>query len=253
MSSKIVKTDTVKNYAEMYSSENEMLSAKSLSTLLLPFYKKNMHILDLCCGQGHYLASLQRRIDSDISYVGVDISEKACATGKEHFQSEHFVCASAYALPFANNTFDICFLTNCFSVFNMPALEIITEMSRITSSLVILRTEVGISNYQVKIFYDDLPLNSQEYTSFMQNSAHFSQRNIYSAHTLHRMAALAAPAWNTYIISDPYIEGIPPSKIAGATKVVNGMQIAGSLILNWHYLILSKKQLSQLFLDSLFS
>ena len=53
----------------------EMESSKALAKLASTFICENDKILDVGCGAGHYLRSLDKHIDVNFSYVGIDQTE----------------------------------------------------------------------------------------------------------------------------------------------------------------------------------
>jgi ubiquinone/menaquinone biosynthesis C-methylase UbiE len=89
-------------------------------------------VLDVACGTGE----LERLLLSDYStlkIVGVDISEEMLAIAEEKcrvYPQVSFHNASASALPFANNSFDVIVSANSFHYFDDP-LAALMEMQRV--------------------------------------------------------------------------------------------------------------------------
>lgn len=89
-------------------------------------------ILDLACGTGE-LARLLLKEQPTQQIVGIDISEKMLAIAREKLQNYpnvSFAVASASALPFANNSFDVIVSANAFHYFEDPDAAL-KEMKRV--------------------------------------------------------------------------------------------------------------------------
>lgn len=62
-------------------------------------------LLDLGCGEGYYTATIKNSLPTSDVY-GVDISKSAIRFAAKAHSTIHFSVASAYQLPFADNSFD---------------------------------------------------------------------------------------------------------------------------------------------------
>lgn len=89
-------------------------------------------VLDIACGTGEF----ERLLLTDyptLKIVGVDISEEMLAIAEEKcsvYPQVSFQTASASALPFANNTFDVIVSASSFHYFGEPLAALI-EMQRV--------------------------------------------------------------------------------------------------------------------------
>ncbi|MBD2430843.1 MULTISPECIES: class I SAM-dependent methyltransferase [Fischerella] len=89
-------------------------------------------VLDVACGTGEF----ERLLLSEHStqhIVGIDISEKMLAIAKQKcspYPQVEFYTATAKALPFASNSFDVIVSANSFHYFDEPAAAL-TEMRRV--------------------------------------------------------------------------------------------------------------------------
>ncbi|MDX1538520.1 23S rRNA (guanine(745)-N(1))-methyltransferase [Arsukibacterium sp.] len=63
-------------------------------------------VLDLGCGEGYYSSRLQQVLNPATRLNGIDISKAAVKYAARHYPAIQFAVASAYQLPFADNSFD---------------------------------------------------------------------------------------------------------------------------------------------------
>jgi 23S rRNA (guanine745-N1)-methyltransferase len=77
--------------------------AKALSATLAPLAPTTL--LDLGCGEGYYTSLLQQALPQ-AQFFGVDISKSAIKYAAKANSNIAFSVASAYQLPFADNSFD---------------------------------------------------------------------------------------------------------------------------------------------------
>lgn len=104
----------------------------------LSFLKNWAHIppdaqvLDVACGTGEFERMLVTE-NSAQSIVGVDISENMLAIARQKCDGSPnvaFQVASASALPFADNSFDVAVSANAFHYFDQPKLAL-AKMKRV--------------------------------------------------------------------------------------------------------------------------
>ena len=81
--------------------------------VFIPHIKDNFKILDLGCGNGRLLKSLEQS-DKKLNYLGVDFSEKLIAQARENHPEAKFVTADMSDLYFEPNTFDMIFMIASF-------------------------------------------------------------------------------------------------------------------------------------------
>lgn len=89
-------------------------------------------VLDVACGTGEFERLLLSEHPTQ-QIVGIDISEKMLAIAKQKcsmYPQVSFQTASALALPFANNSFDVIVSANSFHYFDNP-LAALGEMKRV--------------------------------------------------------------------------------------------------------------------------
>lgn len=97
------------------------------------------HILDIACGTGE-LERLLRNTHAQLKIVGVDISEKMLDIARLKLPDIEFIKASAIALPFANDSFDIAITVSAFHYFEYPitALEEIRRILKPEGKLIVM-------------------------------------------------------------------------------------------------------------------
>ncbi|MFA6307441.1 MAG: class I SAM-dependent methyltransferase [Patescibacteria group bacterium] len=88
--------------------------------VFIPHIKDNFKILDLGCGNGRLLKSLEQA-DKKLNYLGVDFSEKLIAQARQDHPRSKFVVADMSDLSFAANTFDMIFMVASFH--HLPSKE----------------------------------------------------------------------------------------------------------------------------------
>ncbi|PSF39013.1 methyltransferase type 11 [Aphanothece hegewaldii CCALA 016] len=92
----------------------------------------NETVLDVACGTGEFERLLLSQ-HSNLQIIGVDISENMLAIAQDKcssFPQVSFQLASAKALPFADNSFDVIVSASSFHYFDEP-LVVLAEMRRV--------------------------------------------------------------------------------------------------------------------------
>lgn len=199
-------------------------------------------LLDIGCAAGHFLRSFRNITDSDILYTGIDSNYQFLRWGKEVYGiDEHvtFFNSDALVMPFRDSSFSIV-AVNLFHFFPNIA-EALTESLRVANKYVIWRTPVGQANYAVKVIYDK-PFDEIGVIEAERRDMGYTLYMIYSKSYIaglvdHLGAKLDA------IKRDTDFEDFDNTSLSEfsnvpATKTVNGMQINGSLVLDWHYVVI---------------
>jgi len=83
----------------------------SLATTLRPLLQPYAEVLDLGCGEGYYTQAIAQQLNTSGQrrFWGVDISKTAIRYAAKREPSISFCVASAYELPFFENSFDAVF------------------------------------------------------------------------------------------------------------------------------------------------
>ena len=99
--------------------------------VFIPHIKDNFKILDLGCGNGRLLKSLEQS-DKKLNYLGVDFSEKLIAQARKNHPNIKFVTADMSDLCFEPETFDMIFMVASFHHLPTRAerLELLFKVNR---------------------------------------------------------------------------------------------------------------------------
>jgi ubiquinone/menaquinone biosynthesis C-methylase UbiE len=222
----------------------EKESSKSLARFLeeKDFYSEGDTLLDVGCASGHFLRSLQRLLDPDINYTGIDVNMQYLQWGGEIFgidDQSNFIQCDALNVPVEDNAFDIVFV-NLFHFF--PRIdEPLKEAMRVASEHVIWRTPIGEVNYVAKAIHND---SFEELGLYGPNDDDLGGTlyMMYSEKYLRGM--FEEFGWDLQLIEkDTDFEQFDNNELdemeeVAATKVVDDMQINGNLVLDWQYVVL---------------
>jgi len=68
-----------------------------------------------------------------LDYTGMDLCEKNVLNARELFPGAHFACGNAFALPFPDRSFDLCFVHDLFEHLSLEGMEqAVAEVCRVT-------------------------------------------------------------------------------------------------------------------------
>lgn len=208
------------------------------------FYSPGDTLLDIGCATGHFLRSFRRLLDPDIFYTGIDTHFPFLQWGREVYGIDrhcNFVHCDALAMPFLDQSYDLT-IVNLFHFF--PRIdEAIRETMRVTRKMVIWRTPIGDrANYVVKVIHNhsfgELQVLTPEREDF--------DYTLYMLYSKEYIGGLVAHLGGklTLIERDTDFEDFDNTALeefqgVPATKTVNGMQINGNLVLDWHYVVIN--------------
>lgn len=228
----------------------EMFSSVALSDQINQFYKKGMKVLDVACGVGHYLTSLRKRVDPEIDYFGVDFTPSYIKLAKKAFKNDKiFKVGNIEKIPFGDRSFDIVMANNVICHMPPNPLKSISELLRVSKKYVIIRTVFGERNYVVQEIstakdYKAGSKNNQPEKVFDRRNVplSFNYFNIYTEDYFKTAIKTIAPESTVQIIPDRSFKKFDNSGLTRdtGTKIINGMQVSGSLILDWRFVIIKK-------------
>jgi SAM-dependent methyltransferase len=211
----------------------EMESAKQLVRIIKNEYQPKMKILDVGCNVGHYLTSI-RKFNTDLSYVGVDFSERYIQKARKIFQKDRFArfeVKDVFQPIFPENPFDIVF--SCNVLLHLPDFrKPIENILDSTKNICIIRTLLGERTTIVKNIdkneFDDKG-NPTEY--IFQNT----WDSDYFTGYIKKMG------FNVELISDEYnpesIQRDYDKEHTGqGTEILSGKQIDSNIIFNWKWI-----------------
>jgi ubiquinone/menaquinone biosynthesis C-methylase UbiE len=225
----------------------EMESAKALCEVLKPYYKKGMNLADIGCGGGHYLRSLRTRLDPEISYTGVDATESYIRMAKEAFPGVLFQVGDVYELPFEDSSFDIVTCCNLVSFLPPPPITALEELIRITRKHIIVRVTIGTRNYiikEIRSSQDGLgeTVSEQQLVTADGQLKLFHYHNMYTEAYYREVLGSLDPTLNVSFVVDNMWQAFDNREHSNATgtRVVGQHQVAGNLLLDWRFIVITK-------------
>lgn len=221
----------------------EMESAKSLCRRLDERYRPGMSVLDVGCGAGHYLRSLRRRLDPEIDYTGVDLTPAFLGLGRRVFPGAPLTAGDAFALPFADRSFDLVLCSNLLLHLPPPPDPALAELARVARELLLIRTPVGERNYLIQEVRTPGELTEDgpgvgDLFDAAGAPRRFNYFNLYTEESLTRAARRAAPGARVRLDPDHCFEPFDnrAETTPTGTRVADGRQVAGNLLLEWAWL-----------------
>jgi SAM-dependent methyltransferase len=220
----------------------EMESAKALCDLLKPYYQRGLTLADIGCGGGHYLHSL-RRLDPEINYTGVDATESYVRMAREAFPEVPVYLGDIHALPFRNESFDIVTCCNLISFLPPPPVTALKELLRIARKYVVLRVTIGERNYIIKELRGPTQgLREADLVKRESDLELFSYHNMYTESYYREVLHELSPGARLEFIKDDSYQSFDNRNLTDATgtRVIGAQQVAGNLLLNWQFIVISK-------------
>jgi len=220
----------------------EKEASKSYARYLqrMEFYEPGDTVLDLGCATGHFLRSFRRLLDPQIQYTGIDSDPTFLQWGREAYGIDslcNFVHGDVLQLPLADDAFDVV-VVNLFHFF--PRLDdALGEAMRAARKRVVWRTPVGQVNYIVKVIYNQ---SFDELRALTPDREDFDY-SLYMLYSVEYIKGLVAHLGGKVVdverdtdFEDFDNTALEEFKHIPSTKTVNGMQINGNLVLDWHYI-----------------
>jgi len=230
-------------YERATGTADEMESAKSVCEIIASLYVPGMGVLDVGCGAGHYLRSLRDRVDPEIDYSGIDITEHYIDLAKKAFpEVPGFAVGDACALDFADDSFDIVICMNVIPNLPPPPSTAIRELLRVSRGHVIIRTLFSDVTY---IIQELMPQESDTAASFeadrLIDESHALYNNMYTESYLRKLIEREVPDAAIRFQLETHTAPIDNRSAHGAwgTRTEGGKQISGQLVLDWRYAIVS--------------
>lgn len=232
---------------------DEMESSKALCDIIAPNYESGKTVLDVGCGAGHYLRSLRERVDGDIRYSGIDATEGYIRLAKKAFPDvDSFSVGDIFDIDFGDASFDIVMCNNLILHLPPPPKVPLSELIRVAKETVIIRTLVGERNYIVKELRthdESMSRESQEEEGYKESDViasdgsteNFNYFNMYTESYLREVIEEIDSSIDLSFHDDQW-EDFDNTVHGGktATRVVNGQQVSGNMLLNWKFLVLKK-------------
>lgn len=232
---------------------DEMECSKFLAEILARHVKTNQNILDVGCAVGHYYRSMKKRIKVPFFYTGVDpysiLIEKAKEIWKDDSNVD-FHIGNIFDLPFGDNSFDYVVSNNV--LLHLPDIvKPIGELLRVCKDKIIVRHLLYNKSYRIQFVYNNTWWPYTEVTPENEfdpdgNPCAFSYFNIHSFDYFSSVVHRHCPKATIRYIKD---DRFAPEKINQSaksegfiepTRVVDGMQISGCLILPNYFVEIKK-------------
>ncbi len=219
----------------------EMESAKQLRKIIYKIYKPNMKILDVGCASGHYYNSL-KKIDNNLFYCGLDPTKAYINFGKKYFKLNKKV---SFLLGDINkppkrikNHFDIVF--SCNVLLHLPSIDkALVNLIHSSKKYCIIRTLISEKTHLSKYLYSDK-------FDKMGNPKDFVYQNTYSFNYLKKIIK-SCGRYKIRFLEDKFESKKINSeykkfknKQGAVTKVMDKIQLAGSKVFEWKWLIITK-------------
>ena len=219
----------------------EMECAKQLVEIVKKYYKNEYKILDFGCAAGHFYKSL-KKIDKNISYTGFDSTKPYINFAKIYFKDNPkttFQRQNIFSLSKKYfNKYDIVFCSNV--LLHLPSIDLaLKNLIKATKKYCMIRTLVSENTHLSKFYHDD-----KTNKNGILNSFQF--QNTYSYNLLRKKIkkignykiSFIDDKYNGNKINKEYIKY--KKKYPGLTKFVDNIQISGSKVFEWKWIIIKK-------------
>lgn len=238
----------------------EMVSSRKVASLISDWYLKQestnkIKILDVGCSAGHYFRSLKNRLDFPFDWIGVEPYDLFLNKAIKVLKDEVNVTLKkghVQKIPLMDREVDVSYCCNVLTHIhniNKP----ISELIRVTSKYLIIRTPVYEHSYRIQLVYnrswwDYTDVTVEEEFDDNGNPRSFSYFDILSYGYLESVILKYCPTAKIIYAEDNKEElneinrECEMSKVI-PTKFVNGVEVAGCLLLPHKYVLidLSKK------------
>ena len=220
-----------------------MEASKHLLEILKKIYKSNYNILDFGCAAGHYLKTL-KKLNKNIKYTGFDVTKDYIIFAKQYFKKDLNSNFDVQSLFNVNKKyykkFDIVFCANV--LHHLPSIDLpLKNLLSVTKKYCIIRTLVSDNTHLSRFYYDD----STDKNGYLNN---FQFQNTYSYNLIKKKIKKIGnfkikfidDKFNGHKINKEFISR-ERKKYPGLTKYVQGIQIAGSKVFEFKWVIIKIK------------
>jgi 2-polyprenyl-3-methyl-5-hydroxy-6-metoxy-1,4-benzoquinol methylase len=220
----------------------EMEASKQLLKILKNKYRKGYAILDFGCAAGHFYHSL-KKIDKNIKYFGFDSTKNYIKFAKKFFKKEKnvkFDLQSLYSMSKKYyNKFDIVFCSNV--LHHLPSIDIpLKNLILASKKFCIIRTLVSDNTHLSRFYYNDKTNKKGELNNFQfQNTYSYSLIKKKIRKIGNYKIKFLDDVFDGTKINKEYTRE-EKKKYPGLTHFVDGIQIAGSKVFEFKWIIIKK-------------
>ena len=236
------KSSTERSIRRVKKELPEMECSKQLQIILKKFYKKGDNVLDFGCAAGHFYYSL-KKIDRNIQYHGFDSTASYIKFAKKFFKKNNnvkFYVQNIFSLSKKYyNKFDIVFCSNV--LLHMPSIDLpLKNLLRATKKYCLIRTLVSDHTHLSKFYFND-----QTNKNGVLNN--FQYQNTYSYSLIRKKIKKIGNNFKVRFIDDKFVGSKlnkeykkDKKKYPGMTRFVSNLQIAGSKVFQFKWIIIKK-------------
>lgn len=235
----------------------EMESSKAVASLMKNLVRAGDHILDVGCGAGHYLRSLQRELEVPFVYTGVDATPHYIELARlawEDVDTVSFEVGDIFSLNYSGSAYDI--VMSCNVLLHLPSIQIpLHELVRVAGRHILLRTLVGERSFRIQEVYSPEThprrfRGASDEDEFDENGEprYFHYFNIYSRAYIEKLLSKMPEVVDYEIFPDNFYDPdnissemyphAPPDK----TQIVGGWQVNGYILQPWHFVRITKSE-----------
>ena len=234
----------------------EMESSKSVARLVNKLAGgRQLSLLDAGCGTGHYYVSLQRKAPQ-VAYTGCDVTASYIEKAQEIWKGKPvtFRQAEIGKLPYTDHSFDFVLCSNVLLHIPPPVFSAIKDLIRVAREVTIIRTPVADRSYFIKEVRDygqEMKNNADEQMDVRyldEQHAPFNHFNLYENRHLQGMIKKAAEELGISVeiefqrdVDFKPFNNTQETSSRTATRVMDGKQISGSILLDWYYIIVRQR------------
>ena len=221
----------------------EMEASKQVTKIIKKRYKKGYKILDFGCAAGHFYQSL-RRIDNKINYFGFDATKNYINFAKKFFKKNEnvkFDVQSLFSMSKKyNKKFDIVFCSNV--LHHLPSIDIpLKNLIKASKKYCIIRTLVSDNTHLARFYYNDSMNKKGELNNFqLQNTYSYSLIRKKIKKIGNYKIKFEDDVFDGKKINREYTKK-EIKKYPGLTRFVDGVQIAGSKVFEFKWIIIKIK------------
>jgi ubiquinone/menaquinone biosynthesis C-methylase UbiE len=227
----------------------EMESSKAVAKHLKSIISKYDVVMDVGCGAGHYLKTLDKTFETEFSYIGIDATKKYIEFAIEAYENQNnslrtstdFRVGDIFNLPTKDKEADIVMCNNV--LLHLPSIKKpIEELCRSAKKYLVIRTLIGTTSFRVK------HVESPEIYDENGEPKNFHFLNIYSKSYIESILKTLPGVKNyTFIDDNDYnIDNIgevnyqDKEKPGDLTTIIGGLQVCNYIIQPWCFLIIEK-------------